>query len=76
MYVVSVLEKDLKFACDGQIKVQSEVSVIASKRTIIGVTLCATRVKENAAEFIINFIQRCFLQHSKKVKLKLIKHKL
>ena len=43
VYVISVLKKDpqhfIKFACDGKIKVQSKVSVIASKRKIIGVTL-------------------------------------
>ena len=76
VYFVSALEKDLehfiKFARDGQIKVQSEVSVIASKRKIIGVTLCATKVKENAADFNILFNAN-FLQHSKKVKSNLLR---
>ena len=63
MYVVSVLKEDpqhfIKFASgDGKIKVQSEVSVITSRQKIIGVTLCATKVKENVADFIINFIKR------------------
>ena len=42
------------------LEVQNEVSVIASKQNIIGVTLCATKINENVADFIINSIQRLF----------------
>ena len=58
----------MKFACDGQLKVQSKFSVIATKREIISDSPCAKKVKENEADNIMNNFKPYALQHSKKVK--------
>ena len=70
--VVSALWKNqqnrLKFACDGQSEIESEVCVIASCQKIISVTLCATKV--NAADFKRIFMRRLIFTTIKEGKIR------
>ena len=68
----------LKFACYGQIKIESEVCVMTEdyqchlrlSREIV--TLCARKVNDNAADFKLNFIQRLTFTTNEEGKIKLI----